>query len=42
VAKKYRLASSADVRTISGTLGATALVARLDAAVAAALKDWPL
>jgi hypothetical protein len=42
VARKYGLASSADVRTISGTLGATALVARLDAAVAAALKDWPL
>ena len=31
---------AADVRTLTGSLGATALVARLDAAVAAALKDW--
>jgi Family of unknown function (DUF5682) len=42
VAKRYGLGSAAEVRTIRGSLGATALVARLDAAVAAALKDWPL
>ena len=42
VARKYGLASAADVRALSGSLGATALVARLDAAVAAALADWPL
>jgi hypothetical protein len=42
VAKRYGLGSAAEVRTLSGSLGATALVARLDAAVAAALSDWPL
>jgi Family of unknown function (DUF5682) len=42
VAKRYGLTSAAEVRTKIGSLGATALVARLDAAVAAALKDWPL
>jgi hypothetical protein len=42
VAKRYGLQSGAEVRTMRGSLGATALVARLDAAVAAALKDWPL
>ena len=42
VAKRYGLGSAAEVRTIRGSLGATALVSRLDAAVAAALKDWPL
>jgi hypothetical protein len=42
VAKRYGLRSGAEVRTIRGSLRATALVARLDAAVAAALKDWPL
>jgi hypothetical protein len=42
VAKRYGLGSAADVRTLTASLGATALVARLDAAVAAALKDWPL
>ncbi len=42
VAKRYGLGSAAEVRTISTSLDATALVARLDAAVAAALKDWPL
>jgi hypothetical protein len=42
VAKRYGLGSAAEVRTIHVSLGATALVARLDAAVAAALKDWPL
>ena len=42
VARKYGLASSADVRTMSASLGATALVARLDSAVAAVLADWPL
>ncbi|OWK43741.1 hypothetical protein FRUB_03340 [Fimbriiglobus ruber] len=41
VAKRYGLGSAKDVRTLTGSLGATALVARLDAAVAAALKDWP-
>jgi hypothetical protein len=42
VARRYGLASAADVRTLTGTMAATALVARIDAAVAAALKDWPL
>jgi hypothetical protein len=42
VAKRYGLASADDVRAMPGTLAATALVARIDAAVAAALKDWPL
>jgi hypothetical protein len=42
VAKRYGLGSAAEVRTLRSSLGATALVARLDAAVAAALKDWPL
>ncbi len=42
VAKRRGLASAQDVRAMPGGLGATALVARLDAAVAAALKDWPL
>jgi hypothetical protein len=42
VAKRYGLRSGAEVRTIRGSLEATALVARLDAAVAAALKHWPL
>src|SRR5262245_41310605 len=42
VAKRYGLGSAAEVRTIRGSLGATALIARLDAAVAAVLKDWPL
>src|SRR5262249_50846197 len=42
VARRYGLGSHEEVRTMTGTLGATALVARLDAAVAAVLKDWPL
>jgi hypothetical protein len=42
VAKRYGLDSVAEVRTLRGSLGATALIARLDAAVAAALKDWPM
>ncbi len=42
VAKRYGLAGAEDVRALSGSLAATALVARLDAAVAATLKDWPL
>jgi hypothetical protein len=42
VAKRYGLASAAEVRTAIGNLAATALVARLDAAVATTLKDWPL
>lgn len=42
VARRYGLGRSDDVREVSGSLAATALVARLDAAVAATLKDWPL
>jgi hypothetical protein len=42
VAKRYGLGSAAEVRTLRGSLAATALVARLDAAVAATLQDWPL
>jgi hypothetical protein len=42
VAKRYGLGSAAEVRTLRGSLAATTLVARLDAAVAAALEDWPL
>ncbi len=42
VARKYGLSTAADVRTMTGSLGATALVARLDAAVASALAGWPL
>jgi hypothetical protein len=42
VAKRYGLGSAAEVRTLRGSLAATALVGRLDAAVAATLKDWPL
>jgi hypothetical protein len=42
VAKQYGVGSSADVRAKIGNLGATALIARLDAAVAATLKNWPL
>jgi hypothetical protein len=42
VAKKYGLESADDVRAMPAGLGATALVARLDAAVASILKDWPL
>jgi hypothetical protein len=42
VAKRYGLGSAVEVRTIRGSLLATALVARLDAAVAVTLKDWPL
>lgn len=42
VAQRYGLGSAAEVRTLAGGLRATALVARLDAAVAATLQDWPL
>lgn len=42
VAKRYGLGSAAEVRTLRNSLAATALVARLDAATAAALQDWPL
>jgi hypothetical protein len=42
VAKRYGLGSAAEVRKLTGSLAATARVARLDAAVAAILKDWPL
>ncbi len=42
VAQRYGLGSAAEVRAMPGGLTATALVARLDAAMAAALKDWPL
>ncbi|QEG32169.1 hypothetical protein GobsT_70210 [Gemmata obscuriglobus] len=42
VARHYGLDGSTDLRAVSGSLGATALVARLDAAVAATLRNWPL
>jgi hypothetical protein len=42
VAKRYGLGSAKEVRAVQGSLGATALVARLDAAVADVLKDWSL
>src|SRR5262249_31897544 len=42
VARRYGLAGADDLQTMTGSLAATALVARLDAAVAATLKDWPL
>lgn len=42
VARRLGLRSGAEVRTLRGSLGATALVARLDAAVAATLGQWPL
>jgi hypothetical protein len=42
VAKRYGLSSAKEVRQMSGSLGATALIARLDQGVATALKDWPL
>src|SRR5262249_30915605 len=42
VATRYGLASAADVRDLTGSPSAPPLVARLDAAVAAALVEWPL
>jgi hypothetical protein len=42
VAKQYGLGNADDIRAMPGGLAATALVARLDAAVAAMLEDWPL
>ena len=42
VARRHGLARAEDVREMSGSLGATALVARIDAAVAKALEGWPL
>lgn len=42
VAKRYGLGGHEDVTAMPAGLSATALVARLDAAVAATLKDWPL
>jgi hypothetical protein len=42
VARRYGLAQASEVRAAIGNLAATVLVARLDAAVAATLKDWPL
>jgi hypothetical protein len=42
VAKLHGLSSAEDLRTRIASLGATALVARLDAAVAKALEGWPL
>jgi hypothetical protein len=42
VAARYGLKSGDEVRTVRGSLSATALVARLDAAVAATLNNWPL
>ncbi len=41
VARRHGLASAEDVRSLAGSLLATALVARLDATVAAVLQDWP-
>jgi hypothetical protein len=42
VAKRYGLASSADIRAVTHNLAATALVARIDASVSTILNDWPL
>jgi hypothetical protein len=42
VAKLHGLSSAEEIRTRIASLGATALVARLDAAVAKALEGWPL
>jgi hypothetical protein len=42
VARRYGLGGVEEVRAMSGSLAATALVARLDAATAAVLKNWPL
>ncbi|HWE38394.1 MAG TPA: DUF5682 family protein [Isosphaeraceae bacterium] len=42
VARRHGLAKADDVRGMSGSLRATALVARIDAAVAKALEGWPL
>ncbi|MDX1929497.1 MAG: DUF5682 family protein [Pirellulaceae bacterium] len=42
VAKRYSLGSAHEVSTMHTSIGATALVAKLDAAVEVVLKDWPL
>jgi hypothetical protein len=42
VARRYGLGKGEGIRAMSGSLGATAMVARLDAAVAGVLRDWPL
>lgn len=42
VARRYGLTEAEDVRAMPGSLRATALVARIDAAVAQALEGWPL
>lgn len=42
VAKRYGLGKGEDLQSMTNTLAATALVARLDAATAAVLKGWPL
>lgn len=42
VARRYGLTKAEEVRAMSGSLSATAMVARLDAAVAGVLKNWPL
>jgi hypothetical protein len=42
VARRYGLGKAEEVRAMSGSLSATAMVARLDAAVAGVLKNWPL
>lgn len=42
VAKRYGLGSAAELKSLSSGLAATVRIARLDAAVAAVLKDWPL
>lgn len=42
VARRYGLTKGEEVRVMTGSLNATALVARLDAAVAGVLRNWPL
>jgi hypothetical protein len=42
VARRYGLTKADEVRAMSASLSATALVARLDAAVAGVLRNWPL
>lgn len=42
VAERYGLATASPLKTMTGSLFATALVARIDASVAAALDAWPL
>ncbi len=42
VAQRYGLGTAQELRTLRSSLGATALVARIDAAVAASLREWTL